>query len=1190
MKQFLRFKTFLILVLLAMMGQSAWAETETITFSELGLTNGVQYTTPFKSGDVSVTFAGGQNDGKYYTTGEGIRIYANGTMTIEASGKAITAISLTFSGASNAPSSSDVWSSNGSGGGTSGVDASWSGNSTQVVLTRPSVSSHWRLQSVTVTYDAGSSNLTDNDLALTGDPVALSFDLYNNATPQVINYTTSSTGEVTVADNNYATFVVDQTNKTITVTPKAETPSTQSITVIQAADETYAAGSVTFTLDVTDSTPIPTHTATFSVNGTTSTQDFEEGEAIVFPTDPAAIEGKQFVGWVTTEISGTTDTAPSFVSSATMGNSDVVYYAVFATVVGNASDEYMKIHAGSPNIPTSYGTANQFSTIDFYGIDFAVRQMYENGGKLQWRAAGNSNGAGTMYNSTSLGKIRSVVLKYNTGDSNKNFSLKIGSSANPTDGSAITPTIDESIYTFDCSAYNYGYLVLANGSGAGYLDYIEINYTTGTATASEYCTTVQADNRADAELAFSQSSVTLNSNESAQFTAPTLSTATGFDGTVVYSSSNVNVAEVDATTGALQIVGDGTTTITATSAATSSFKAGSASYTLTVFTPLNGIAAFRGLASGNSGTLQLTDAQVLYVNGNDMFVKDATGAIDFYSTGLQYVAGDVLNGTVNAKYTLYKNMPELTTPITDNNLVVTTNSTVTPAEITTSDAANNVCNLVKLTGVTITANGNNFYADNVQIYDKFQLGYTIEAGKIYDIVGIMVPYNSTFELCPTEAPVENTTAIALPTFDVAEGTVAQGTQVTITSEQGTILTYTTDGEDPLTSSTATTTAANTATVTIDATTTIRVVATDGTTFSAEVSATYTVLDPSLVQTTYDFTDATWVANEGYTSAGAVESWAVDNVVIGGDKGEGSTYPTYYNSSNGSNLRTYNNCRFAVASTDGTPITSIVMECSGASYAHVTLPAGQPGNFVLNGTTYTWTPNAGENVVLVTFSGDGTSRISTITVTTKSDVTVTEDVTISAAGFGTLYTEQPFEVPAGMTAGVINAATAADADGISTLTIDWAYAEGTIVPPATPLLIKGDANTYTYTCKGTTAATPEANLLHGSAVATTTTGGANDVFYMLSYGKNEKANVLGFFYGAPNGGAFESAAGKCWLAVAVSSGIRGFVFGGDDDITTGISAVRTAIANGQAVYDLQGRRVENASRGVYIIGGKKVMVK
>ena len=98
-------------------------------------------------------------------------------------------------------------------------------------------------------------SLENSDLALTSASVALSFDLYNNATPQVVNYTTSSTGAVSIADSEYATFDVDATNKTITVTPVKRTKSAQTITVSQAADETYAAGSVTFTLDVADSTP-----------------------------------------------------------------------------------------------------------------------------------------------------------------------------------------------------------------------------------------------------------------------------------------------------------------------------------------------------------------------------------------------------------------------------------------------------------------------------------------------------------------------------------------------------------------------------------------------------------------------------------------------------------------------------------------------------------------------------------------------------------------------------------------------------------------------------------------------------------------------------------------------------------------------------------------------------------------------
>ena len=96
--------------------------------------------------------------------------------------------------------------------------------------------------------------LEDSDLAITGAPVALSFDLYNNSAAQTVNFTTSSTGAVTVSGGEgYVTTSVS--GNTITVTPTAVTPSMQTITVSQAADDNYAAGSKTFTVNITDSTP-----------------------------------------------------------------------------------------------------------------------------------------------------------------------------------------------------------------------------------------------------------------------------------------------------------------------------------------------------------------------------------------------------------------------------------------------------------------------------------------------------------------------------------------------------------------------------------------------------------------------------------------------------------------------------------------------------------------------------------------------------------------------------------------------------------------------------------------------------------------------------------------------------------------------------------------------------------------------
>ncbi len=67
------------------------------------------------------------------------------------------------------------------------------------------------------------------------------------------------------------------------------------------------------------------------------------------------------------------------------------------------------------------------------------------------------------------------------------------------------------------------------------------------------------------------------------FTAPTLNNP--YNVTVTFSSSNEKVATVDASTGAVTLVGAGETTITASSEKTSTYKAGSASYTLSVTVP-----------------------------------------------------------------------------------------------------------------------------------------------------------------------------------------------------------------------------------------------------------------------------------------------------------------------------------------------------------------------------------------------------------------------------------------------------------------------------------------------------------------------------------------------------------------------------------------------------------------------------
>ena len=119
---------------------------ETIVFADLNLDNGVQYSDPFDGGHFTITFGGGGNDGKYYTTGSGVRTYGGGTITVASTDYTITEIEFTWDG-SNCPTEDNA--------NPAGYDKDtkkWTGSAKSVVLTRPSGSGHWRLQSVKVTY------------------------------------------------------------------------------------------------------------------------------------------------------------------------------------------------------------------------------------------------------------------------------------------------------------------------------------------------------------------------------------------------------------------------------------------------------------------------------------------------------------------------------------------------------------------------------------------------------------------------------------------------------------------------------------------------------------------------------------------------------------------------------------------------------------------------------------------------------------------------------------------------------------------------------------------------------------------------------------------------------------------------------------------------------------------------------
>lgn len=222
------------------------------------------------------------------------------------------------------------------------------------------------------------------------------------------------------------------------------------------------------------------------------------------------------------------------------------------------------------------------------------------------------------------------------------------------------------------------------------------------------------------------------------------------------------------------------------------------------------------------------------------------------------------------------------------------------------------------------------------------------------------------------------------------------------------------------------------------------------------------------------------------------------------------------------------------------------------------------------------------------SNDGAIYLNSITITWEQEGGATEEVTVNLAeGFGTLYNANALTVPAGASCGIVTGVK----NGV--LDVNYKYAAGQNVPANTPVLVKAPGKeSVTFTTTTSTETAPTTNLLKGAAedgIFTPETG--NYYYYKLAYDNFAEKTGLGFYWGAAEGGAFKMKAGKAYLAVekTVAQGAQKFSLEGN---ATGIEAVEQANEANRVVYTLDGRRVmnEKLAKGLYIINGKKVLVK
>ena len=190
------------------------------------------------------------------------------------------------------------------------------------------------------------------------------------------------------------------------------------------------------------------------------------------------------------------------------------------------------------------------------------------------------------------------------------------------------------------------------------------------------------------------------------------------------------------------------------------------------------------------------------------------------------------------------------------------------------------------------------------------------------------------------------------------------------------------------------------------------------------------------------------------------------------------------------------------------------------------------------------------------------------VVTKEDAAITAK--LNASGYATFCSQYPLDFT------TTNGYTAWQIKAISGETITFEKITGAI-KGGQGILLKGEADATVTLASKDASTMLDGNLLYGTTAPTYVT---DDEYFGLSGNKFVKIN------------AGTVPAGKALLpASAIPAGARELTFVFEDGQTTGIESLNPALSKGaDTIYDLQGRKVAQPTKGLYIKNGKKVVMK
>ena len=209
-------------------------------------------------------------------------------------------------------------------------------------------------------------------------------------------------------------------------------------------------------------------------------------------------------------------------------------------------------------------------------------------------------------------------------------------------------------------------------------------------------------------------------------------------------------------------------------------------------------------------------------------------------------------------------------------------------------------------------------------------------------------------------------------------------------------------------------------------------------------------------------------------------------------------------------------------------------------------------------------------------------------------------------YTTLYVDFPFQIKGDVMAYIIEGVNDKDASGYYYAKVRKLAGQGEVVPAQTAVVLECSSTNPAdnkLLPVGKEEPKESTNRLCGtffnSLIANLSVKDGQGTSYdvtpdnIRAFNINDKDlnNPIGFY--KVKKGVTTVPGNKAFLVLTdAEAQAKGFILTFEDGSTTGIETVETSKGNIEdgVYYDLQGRRVENPTRGIYIVNGKKVVIK